>query len=557
MRVRTRYGAVVIGAAALALGLSACGGGDPEASGEITVNGSEPENPLIPSNTNETGGGNVIDNLFTGLIEYNPETAAPELAAATSIEANDDLTVWTVKLQDDWTFQDGSKMTASSFVDAWNWAAYGPNAQLNSYFFGSDGLGIAGYGDVQGEDKNGDEAITEDEAPVKEMSGLAVVSDTEFTVTLEAPNGLFENIVGYSAFAPLPESFFDDPAAFGDNPVGNGPFKFVQWDKKQQIKVTAWDEYKGEDKPYVKDVTFKIYQDLDAAYADLLAGNLDVLDSIPTSALANDQWKSDLGDRYVDQPAGVIQTITFPLYNKPYDNTDLRKAISQAIDREAITSKIFNNTRIPATGYVSPVVEGYKEGVCGDLCSFDPDAAKANLSKSGYSGPVTLSYNADGDHKAWTEAACNSITQTLGIQCTATPFVDFATFRGTINDCKDQALAGGALSANCQQLGMFRTGWQMDYPHIENFLAPIYASTGSANDGTYSNEQVDALFKSAKSQVNPEGIPDYQEAEALIVQDMPAVPLWYGATTAGWSEAITEIQFTPFSRVNLASIQKG
>ena len=97
MRVSTRYGAVVAGAAALALGLSACGGGTPEETGDVTINGSEPENPLIPSNTNETGGGNIIDNLFTGLVEYNNDTAEPELAMAESIESNDDKTVWTVK----------------------------------------------------------------------------------------------------------------------------------------------------------------------------------------------------------------------------------------------------------------------------------------------------------------------------------------------------------------------------------------------------------------------------------------------------------------------------
>ncbi len=547
MRVRTRSTVAIAGFAALALGLAACGGSDDpsaaDAAGAVVINGSEPENPLIPSNTNETGGGNVIDNLFTGLIEYDAKTADPENAMAESIEPNDDKTVWTVKIKDDWKFHDGTAVTATSFVDAWNYAAYGPNAQLNSYFFGPDGLGIKGYDEVQGEDANGDEEITADEAPVTEMSGLKVVDDTTFEVTLDAPNGLFDLIVGYSAFVPLPESFFDDPEAFGEAPVGNGPFKFVSWDKKQQIKMTAYTDYTGEDVPQVKDVTWKIYQELDAAYADLLAGNLDVLDSIPVSALAGDQYKADLGDRWVNQPAGVIQTITFPLYVEEYQNVDLRRAISMSIDREAITGTIFNGTRNPATGFVSPVVNGYVADACGENCVYNPEEAKAALAASGFSGAVTLAYNADGGHKEWTEAACNSIKNTIGIECTATPYVDFATLRKDVNA---EAMTG-----------MFRTGWQMDYPSIENFLAPIYASEGSANDGGYSNAEVDALFKSAKSKTGDAANKDYQDAEKIISEDMPAIPLWYGATTAGWSENVTGVEFTPFSRVNLTSIKKA
>ena len=69
--------------------------------------------------------------MFTGLVTYNQETAAPENAVATSIESTDQR-VWDITIRDDWTFQDGTPVTTSSFVDAWNWAAYGPNAALNS-----------------------------------------------------------------------------------------------------------------------------------------------------------------------------------------------------------------------------------------------------------------------------------------------------------------------------------------------------------------------------------------------------------------------------------------
>ena len=110
------------------------GGGSGGPTGSITVDGSQPENPLIPTATNETGGGNVVDAMWTGLVSYNIETGKPENAMAESIESSDN-TNWTIKIKPGWKFQDGTVVTAKSYVDAWNCGAYGPNGQHNNYFF--------------------------------------------------------------------------------------------------------------------------------------------------------------------------------------------------------------------------------------------------------------------------------------------------------------------------------------------------------------------------------------------------------------------------------------
>ncbi len=76
--------------------------------------------------------------------------------------------------------------------------------------------------------------------------------------------------------------------------------------------------------------------------------------------MAGEQYKADLGDRFIEQDEGTIQTVTFaPTAVDPsLENVDLRKAISKAIDRELIVENIFQGTRTPATGWVSPVVDG-------------------------------------------------------------------------------------------------------------------------------------------------------------------------------------------------------
>ena len=103
--------------------------------------------------------------------------------------------------------------------------------------------------------------------------------------------------------------------------------------------------------------------------------------------------------------------------------------------------------------------------------------------------------------------------------------------------------------------GIFRTGWQMDYPSIENFLAPIYKTGSSSNDGDYSNPAFDKLLVDAAAETDPAAAnAKYQEAEALLANDMPSIPLWYGTTTVGWSNKVTDVKITAFGTIDLGSL---
>ena len=550
MRGTTRTVAVA-GISAAALLLAGCGGGgDDEGSGTtdtaaktggaIIVDGCNPENPLVAGNTSETCGGNVLDVVTAKLVKYNVDTAAPEMDIAESIETSDNQN-FTVKLKKGYKFHDGTEVKAKNFVDAWNYTAYGPNAQYGSYFYEP----IEGYADLQSEDPDGEEGPQKAPAPnAKEMSGLKIVDDYSFTIKTANKVSNLPVRLGYTAFAPQPDKFFADPKAFGDKPIGAGPYKVDAWTKNAEIKLSKFADYSGKKKGNVDSITFKIYQDSNAAYADLQAGQLDVQDDIPASAQIDEKYKTDLPDRNLQKPVGVIQTITTaPAKVDPNYGPEIRKAISMAINREAIIKAVFNGTREPATGWVSPVVDGYKADVCGEFCKYDPAKAKEQLAKAGgfKGGKMTLSYNADSSHKEWTEAACNSIKQALGVDCVATPVVDFATFRGQIQDRKMK--------------GMFRTGWQMDYPSIENFLTPIYGKGASSNDGDYSNPDFDAKLAEAAAATDPaESNKLYQEAEAMLANDMASIPLWYSNATVGWSEKVTNVKVTPFGVPDYASI---
>ncbi|GAA3590701.1 ABC transporter substrate-binding protein [Kineosporia mesophila] len=531
--------------AAGAMALTACSsdsdsgsdGGSADSNASITLYSTKPENPLIPGNTNEVGGGNILDAVFRGLVDYDPDTAAPEMSMAESIESSDNKT-WDVKLKADQTFQDGTPVDADSFINAWNWTAYGPNAALNNYFFAS----FDGYEAMNPADPDEDGPKKAPTPKVKELSGLKKVSDTEFTVKLASAQSFFPTMVGYTAFYPLPQAFFDDPEAYGKKPIANGPFQVTAGDGDSGFTLTAWSGYKGEDKPKIKEAIYKTYTSDSAGYSDVLAGNLDFMNQVPAAALVDNQYQTDRPDHFVNKAVGVIQTATLPQYSKNFkDDPNVGKALSLAIDRDTITKSVFNGGRTPATGWVSPIVDGYKAGACGEFCTYDPAKAKEYLAKSNFKGPFSFSYNSDGQgNKEAAEAICNSIKNALDVECNAKSYVDFATLRADVNASKMD--------------NMFRSGWQMDYPHIQNFLEPLYATGAGSNDGHWSNKNFDALIKKANAAEGEESYADYQAAEALLSEDMAVIPLWYQAQQSVWSERLGNVKVTPKSTLDLTSV---
>jgi len=254
-----------------------------------------------------------------------------------------------------------------------------------------------------------------------------------------------------------------------------------------------------------------------------------------------ERLQAELGDRSVLQPIGTIGTLTFPLYIDDFQNVELRKAISMAIDRAAVINVAFNNTREPATNWMPPIIEGYEEGACGEACTFDAAKAKQMFDAAGgYDGTLTIAYNTDGGHKEWVDAVCVSITNALGVECQGKPYPTQKESRTDIVERK--------------MTGLFRTGWQMDYPSMQNFLAPLYATNAGSNDGDYSNPAFDELLRAAAGQTPEEAITSYQEATRILAEDMPVIPLWYYALAAGWSENVNTPVFTPFGRVDWTSV---
>ena len=476
----------------------------------ITVSNSEPQNELVPGNINENAGARPAMLVNSTLVTFD-EKGNPVNEDAESITPNADATQYTVKVKKGKKFSDGTPITAESFVKAWSFVANAKNAQKCASFFQT----IKGYADLQKDGTKGDE----------QLSGLKVVDENTFTVDLEQPDSVFPIKVGYLAFAPLPESFYKDPKAYGEKPVSSGPYLFKSWDHNKQIEVVKNPDYDGPRKAQNDGVTFKVYTDGNAAYRDVQAGNLDMTDNIPDTQTKT--FQKDTTVKAYNRPGSVIQQFTIPSSLPHFDvKTEegklRRQAISMAIDRKVIINKILNGTASPANEFTSPLTPGYKADLKGhENVEFNAKKAKELWAKadkiSKYDGSLTFSYNADGNAKSVFDAVVNSLKNNLGIKAETTPIPTFQEFR---NAC-----------AKRQIKGAWRAGWMPDYPSAENYLTQEFASVAAdgngSNEGDYKNPKFDDLLKKAASAKPEEAIKLYQQANEILLEDLPSVPLFY------------------------------
>ena len=539
---------------ALALLASGCGGGSDTKGAQqssssqssnntvVSAHGCEPAKPLIPSNTVESCGGQVVDAINSKLVRFdNHGKAHNDLAS--EIKGNDDMDQYKVTLVDGRKFSDGTPITAKSFTKAWSWSANVTNGQLNASFFAN----IKGFENLQRQGVPAD----------AQFSGLKVIDDKTFTVDLSSPSSTFPIQVGYMAFAPLPESFYKDPKAYGENPVSSGPYKFESWQHNAMVKLRKNTAYKGDVKVQNGGIDYKVYTDVGSAYSDVQAGNLDAIDTVPTSA-----QKTFMTDNLVqgyNKPGSVLQMFTIPTTMEHFGQDEeghlRRQAISMALDRKMLIDKVLGGLGVQPTDFTAPTIPGYSKNLKGsDNLKYDAKKAKDAwakadaISKWPADKSFQLVYNADGGAKDFYDGMANSIKNTLGINAVATPVPTFSEFRGNVNKraYKDAA---------------FRSAWSPDYPSPESYLLSNFASSAAdgngSNDGDYKNPKFDDLLKqAAKAKNTDEANKLFQQAEEILLQDMPAVPLYYSNNKGASAKNVQGLAIRWDGQANLAELSK-
>lgn len=501
-------------------GASTTGGGSAKNGGVFRLGITEPT-AIDPWNAQESEGQNVEKNLFDGLVLVDSQTARLKPGVATTWDKNGDCTQWTFHLGTS-KFSSGEDVTAQSFIDGMNRAARLKSASDTATFM-SD---VKGFSDVHGGDDPKASPPT-----AQTMSGVTAPDPKTLVVALSTPNCEFDKVTVQPVYSPVPKGTPDPDATkatpYQDQPVGNGPFMMKgPWQHKSAIALVRNPGYVGPRPAHLDEVDYTILPDssgIQDEYKGFQAGTFDFA-RIPPELQPQAKGQYGPQNQFIHQLTYGINYLGVQIKGGPFgpngneQTRHARLAISEAIDRNAITSGVFNGFETPATAIIPPPFKDYyqPDAACANACKFDVNQAKQDAAAGGLTPgtKIALEFNTGAGHEAWTSAVCDQVQKNLGITCTT----NGTSFKQLL---KDEKSPDGT--------GLFRAAWSADYPSPVDFLYPLLGTGSGDNRGKYSNPGFDKLLAQAKAAPDDATrVKLVQQAEQLgIGHDMGLIPLWY------------------------------
>ena len=501
----------VLGVALTLLALLAAHGCDSSSSptlGKVTKSedqilrrgiGGEPAT-LDPGEAADTFSFEVIRDLYEGLATELPDgTVVPGVASSWTVNASG--TRYTFQLRTDARWSNGRPVRAQDFVAAWRRVVDPKRASPVA-----DTLRpVAGAAE-----------IILGRLPPSSL-GVTAARDDLLVVDLDRPAPYFPQLLTHSATFPV----YSEETAKSHNPniwVSNGPYVLSNWTPGSNLKLRQNISYWDRSKVGIPRVEYIPIPDENAEYRQYRAGQLDITQSIPTSALESVRTEHP-NELFV---APFLATAYYALnLHSPYfaTNLNLRKALALAIDRKALEATILPFGQRPAYGFVPPGTWNY------DPQSWEwnnlPDSERINEARrlytiAGFSTQkpmrLRLLLNSNNSIKQVAVAIASMWKQILGID---TELID-EEYRVFLNSRRDPS-----------RWEVARLGWTADYNDAANFLDTLRSHSAN-NDARYERREFDDLLDRAASTVDASDRRHLlQEAERLMLSDYPILPIYY------------------------------
>jgi len=479
---------------------------------DLTVRVGPDVETIDPALNSAVDGGNIIVQAFETLLIVDQDNKLVS-GQAEKYEISEDGLVYTFHLRDGLKWSDGSDLKASDFVFAWKRLA-DPEVAAP---YGADMLGyVKGYA----------------EATAGDIEALSVSApdDKTFVVELAAPCVYFEKLVTHVSTVPVQpatvEANGDQWALEPSTYISNGPFKMQEWVPGSHVTFVKNENYWNAGAVTVNSLKFALMEDTNAYYNAFKTGELDLIKEPPTEEVPNLKGTDEF---FLDPIMGTYY-IDFNNAKAPFDNPDVRKALSLAIDREYVANVVMQGTYTPATNFVGPGISDAEPGTFFedvtrqnnggdrfDISNHDADLAKAKelLAAAGYpegQGLPVLEYmtNDAGYHKAVAEYL-QSCWKELGVTMDI-KILEWSTFTPTRRK-GDYQIA--------------RDGWVYDYDDPSNMLN-LFNSISGNNSANYNNPEMDKLLNEANSTADLNV--HYQklhEAENLLLEEAGIAPVAY------------------------------
>ncbi len=463
--------------------------------GTLELYGTDPYtlDPAVASDVNSTS---YILQIFDGLVKPGDDLQpVPDIAASWDI--SQDHMTYTFHLRHDVVFQDGRKLTAADFKYSWERAC---SPAVGSQTAGTYLGDIVGVPDVVS-------------GKAKTISGVTVIDDYTLQVKIDAPKSYFLSRLTYPTAMVVDKNNVSS-GNWWQKPNGTGPFELTQYTPNSLLVLERNNKYYGQ-KSGVEKVDFQMLTGLPMDLYE--TGKIDVT-GVDTTYI--DRVTDPSGPFYTQlqvTPELSFDWIGFNVDKPPFDDVNVRKAFTLAVDKDKIISLDLRDMVQKAEGILPPGMPGYNKDLKG--YGFDVNAAKEALKASKYGDaanlpPITLTTSGYGNEiSPVLEALVAQWKENLGV------------------DVKVRELDPNYYIYNlkAEKDNMFDMGWIADYPHPQDFLDVLFHTGAENNYGDYSNPAVDKILDAAA--VEPDtakSLQMYQQAEQMMVDDAAVLPLYFG-----------------------------
>ncbi len=492
------------------------GCGKKKADGITVQIGPNPET-LDPALNSAVDGGNMLITLFETLLIIDQDNKV-QPGQAEKYEVSPDGLTWTFTMRDGLKWSDGTELNAKDFE--YTFKRIADTNVAAPYAETVIGM-IEGYKD----------AI--DSKNPEKLNVKASDDGKTLTIKLAYPCSYFDKIVAFGTMSPVQKATVekngDSWATKPETYVCNGPYTITEWTPSEKIVCKKNENYKGgwDSSKIVNDkLTFLLLEDSSASYTAYTGGTAQLIKDVPTEEIPT--LKKDKKDEFNVDPILGTYYLSMNLNKAPFNNKNVRKALSLAIDRDYVANTVMQGTYTPAYNYVgtgvddvetgkflenSKAANGGKTYISEDYKANLEEAKKA-LAEAGYPEgkgfpTITYSTNDTGYHKALAEYL-QKVYKDLGITMNI-DIVDWSSFT-------PKRRAG--------EYEMARNGWVMDYNDASNMIE-LFTSTNGNNDGKYNNPAFDKAMNDSKVADKTAHFAALHEAEKIVSEDYGFIPVAY------------------------------
>jgi oligopeptide transport system substrate-binding protein len=492
-------------------------------------------NTIDPSLSEAADEIQIVEQLFVGLTAQNEADGSLLPGFANSWEVSEDGLVYTFHLRDDvtWVHYNADSGEVEQIMDdSGNPRSVTAHDVLYAWQRTLDPATASTYAYVPAEFVVGGQAFMGGEGAVED---LGVVAVDDYTIEITAPEAVSfaPYIYGLWMVRPLPAWAIEaggDAWTEPENINTYGPFALKEWEHDVSLTLIKNPFWPGTQEAPQANLDEVVYMFLDpaASLAEYEAGNVDVVGSVPVEEMDRIKADPDLGAELHISTRDCTYYLGIDNTEAPLsESVHLRRALSLAIDRQAIIDNITKGDQVAARWFArpgliaAPTMDTHADAGIG----YDPDQAQAELALAleelGLSSvddlpSITAAYNDSANHGQIMQAIQQMWADTLGIQVQLTGMDPTTYFT--------------SLSEDAPQI--YRSGWCSDYPDADNFLRGVFRSDSGQNDSGYNNPAFDALVDQARLETDLEARRDlYAQADTLLVaEDAGIIPIyWYTA----------------------------